>query len=292
MTQKNLINNILGQSPNRRSMLRKLGFASAALTAAATFEVTSNADPASPSPVDVVQFALNLEYLEAEFYSVATTGQTLEQRNVDLSGTGTFGPTTTQFGAVNLANNLVLTPTTAQNIALDEFNHVQIVRNALLQNGVTPITKPAINLDALMAQGVGLMNEQGFLLFDRISADIGTSAYAGGAPILNGSAFIPTASRILAVEAQHSANARLSLARLGVVSSQLDGADIVPPPTGSNLFSTNPANGLVATRTPAQVLYLVYGNQANVTSGGYFPSGVNGSIVTSGAPATAANLAT
>ena len=290
MTQKNIVAHIVEQSPNRRSMLRKLGFASAALTAAATSGTALNADPANPSPVDVVQFALNLEYLEAEFYSIATTGQTLDQRGVDLSGAGTFGPTTTQFGAVNFANNLVLTATTAQNIALDEFNHVQIVRNALLQNGITPIAKPAINLDALMSQGVGLMNEQGFLLFDRISADIGTTAYAGGASILNGSAFLPTASRILAVEAQHSANARLSLARLGIVSPQLDGADVPPPPLGSNLFSTNSANGLVATRTPGEVLYLVYGNQANVTSGGFFPNGVNGSIVTSSAPATAAGL--
>ncbi len=290
MAKKNIIDNILTESPNRRGMLRKLGLASAALTAAATSGAALNADPVNPAPVDVVQFALNLEYLEAEFYSVATTGQTLEQRGVDLSGSGTFGPTTTQFGAVNFANNLVLTPTTAQNIALDEFNHVQLVRNALLQNGITPIAKPAINLDALMAMGVGLMNEKGFLLFDRMSADIGTTAYAGGASILNGSAFIPTASRILAVEAQHAANARLSLARLGIISPQLDGADIPPPPIGSNLFSTNPANGLVATRTPGQVLYLVYGNQANVTSGDFFPNGVNGSLVTSSAPATAANL--
>jgi hypothetical protein len=37
------------------------------------------------------------------------------------------------------------------------------------------------------------------------------------------------------------------------------------------LFLTNPANGLVATRTPGEVLYLVYGNQANVTSGGFSP---------------------
>jgi hypothetical protein len=271
MAQKDVIDHVLAQSPNRRSMLRKLGFASAALTVVATSETSLNADSANPTPVDIVQFALHLDYLEAEFYSVATTGQTLEQRGVDLSGIGALGPTTTQFSAVNFANNLVLTATTAQNIALDEFNHVQIVRNALLQNGITPVAKPAIDLDGLMSLGVGLINEQGFLLFDRMSADIGTTAYAGGAPILNGSPFLSLASRILAVEAQHAANARLSLARLGITSPQLDGADIPPPPVGSNLFLTNPANGLVATRTPGEVLYLVYGNQANVTSGGFSP---------------------
>ena len=59
MEHKNLIDDVLEQSPNRRSMLRKLGLASAALTAAAATEKTLYADP-TPGPVDVVQFALNL----------------------------------------------------------------------------------------------------------------------------------------------------------------------------------------------------------------------------------------
>lgn len=289
MPNNNIVDHLLEQAPDRRSMLKKLGAAGAALTAALATESNLSADPASPTPIDVVQFALNLEYLEAEFYSVATTGQTLGQRGVDISGSGTPGPTTTQYGAVNFANNIVLTSTTAQNIALDELNHVQLIRQTLLANGVTPIAKPAINLDALVAQGVGLINLQGFLLFDRITADIGTTAYAGGTTILNGSPLLPTAARILAVEAQHSANARLSLARLGITVQPLDEADIIPPPTGTNLFSTNATNGLVATRTPGQVLYLAYGNQVGVTSGGFFPQGVNGNLVTSTAPATASN---
>lgn len=129
-----------------------------------------------------------------------------------------------------------------------------------------PIAKPAIDLDAMMAMNIGLMNEASFLAFDRVSAEIGTTAYAGGSTILNGSAFLPTAARILAVEAQHSANARLSLARLGIASPALDGADIPPPTVGNNLLSTN---RLVAVRTPGQVLYLVYGNQQGVTGGGF-----------------------
>ncbi len=84
MAQKNIIDHVLVQSPNRRSMLCKLGLASAALTAAVTSEISLNADPVNPTPVDIIQFALHLDYLEAEFYSVATTGQTLEQRGVDL----------------------------------------------------------------------------------------------------------------------------------------------------------------------------------------------------------------
>lgn len=292
MNADKIIDQVVKEAPNRRGMLKKLGIASAAAAAgtAVTGKRLRAAVPATPSPIDVVQFALNLEYLEAEFYSIATTGQKLEQRGYDLSGTGNSGPTTTSYGAVNFANNFVLTGAVAQDLAADEIAHVQVLRNALLANGVTPIAKPAINLDALAARGASLANEQAFLTLGRIFEDVGLSAYAGGAPYLAGSPFLPTAARITGVEALHVANIRLQIARLGIPSPQLDPADVVPPPTGTNFFSTNLANGLCATRTPGQVLYLAYGNAANATSGGFFPQGVNGTLNMSDGPAPASNL--
>lgn len=59
---------------------------------------------------------------------------------------------------------------------------------------------------------------------------------------------------------------------------------------GIYLFSTNQSNGLSAYRMPGQVLYLAYRFMAGVTSGGFFPMGVNGVLNTSTAPATSANL--
>ncbi len=293
MAKKDIIEQALSESPNRRSLLKKLGVASAAATAAATVGTGRlAAQAATPTPEDVVQFALNLEYLEAEFYSIATTGQTLEQRGFSFPGIGTTGSTVTHYGAVNFGNNINFASAVANNIALDELQHVQVLRTALTQNGVTPIAKPAINLDVLESIGASLANEATFFVLARIFEDIGLSAYAGGAPFLSGSAFLPNAARITGVEGLHVANIRLQIARLGIATVPLDGADVVPPPVGSNFFSTNIANGLCAVRTPGQVLYLAYGNQAGVTSGGFFPNGVNGVLNTSTAAATAANLAT
>lgn len=292
MTKKDIISEIVSETPNRRSMLQKLGAASAAVAAGAALGSKKLMAQASgtPTPEDVVQFALNLEYLEAEFYSVATTGQTLEQRGYTFTGIGTPGPTTTMYGAVNFANNIILTGGVANDIALDELNHVLLLRSALTANGITPITKPAINLDALAPKGASLANEQAFLLLGRIFEDIGLSAYAGGAPYLSGSVYLQTAARIAGVEGEHVANLRLQIARLGIASPQIDAADVVPPPAGTNFFSTNTANGLCAIRTPGQVLYLAFGNVAGATNGGFFPAGVNGVLNTSTAPATAANL--
>jgi hypothetical protein len=291
MLNDKIIDEVLTKSSNRRRLLQKLGMASATTVAAGTMSVQrSAADPAIPSATDVVQFALNLEYLEAEFYSIATTGLTLEQRGVDLSGQGNSGPTRTSFGRVNFGNNLMFTGSVAQYIAADEMNHVLLLRSALRSNGVQPIAKPEINLDALAATGASLATEQGFLLLARIFEDIGESAYAGSAQYLSGSPYLTTAARITAVEGEHVANIRLQIARLAIASPAIDPADVVPPPSGSNYFTTNVSNGLVPIRTPGEVLFLAYGNQANATSGGFFPAGVNGAFVTSTQQATSANL--
>lgn len=291
MAKKDLIQDVIAASSNRRSMIRKLGIATAAVAAGATAGGKKlSAQSTTPTPTEVVQFALNLEYLESEFYSVATMGKTLEARGYNfMSGVGTYGSTTTAYGAVNFSNSLVDTGQVAKFLEIDELNHVLVLRAALGNNA---IAKPAINLDALAAKGASLLNEATFLTMSRILEDIGLSAYAGGAPYLSGSPYLLTAARITGVEGEHVANVRLQIARLGIASSMLDGADVVPPPTGSNFFSTNPSNGLCAIRTPGEVLYLAYGNMAGVTMGGFFPAGVNGPLKMSSEPATANNLAT
>lgn len=285
MGQNKIIEHALANTTDRRSLLKKLTIAGAVVAATPNLSMAQ-----SPSPADVVQFALNLEYLEAEFYSIATTGQTIQQRGVPISGTGTSGPTTTKFGQVNFGNNLVLTAGSARDISDDEMAHVQTLRAALSANGITPVAKPAINLDALAPMGASLANQQTFLVLARAFEDIGVSAYSGGANFLSGSPYLMAAARILAVEGQHTGNIHLEIARLGIPTFPLDGADVIPPPSGTNLFSTNKANGLCAFRTPGQVLYLAYGLQANVTAGGFFPNGVNGILNMSSGPATAANL--
>ena len=258
------------QAPNRRSFVRKLGIASAAVGAGLAIDL-KNAKAATTTDVNVVNFALNLEYLEAEFYTIATTGKTLEQSGFDVGPNP--GPT---FGGakVNFSNNLVFSSTAALQIADDERAHVTLLRGLL---GSAAIHKPAINLNAL---GFGYANQNDFLKLARIFEDIGVTAYAGAAPLLS-PPVLAYAARILAAEAEHAANIRLQIARLNVPTSKLDSVDIIPPPSGTELFSLDNM-GLAATRTPAQVLYLAYG-AGNVTAGGFFPDGANGYFVKSSA---------
>ena len=55
------------------------------------------ADPASPTAIDILQFALNLEYLEAEFYTVATAGVTIDQPPYNIPITNEAPPQTDEM---------------------------------------------------------------------------------------------------------------------------------------------------------------------------------------------------
>lgn len=290
MPKDNIIQEVISQSSNRRGMMKKLAVAGAAVGASIASSELSLEAQGTPSASDIVQFALNIEYLENEFYSMAFTGLTLAQRGVPIDGIGRTGPTTTSFGRVNLGNNLALTAGSEADVAASELPHIYVLRAALAANGITPIAKPPINLDALAPMGASLANQQTFLVLSRIFEEIGISVYSGGTPFLAGSPYLMTAARILGEEGENVGNIRLQVARLGIPTFPLDGADVLPLPSGSNSFSTNKANGLCAYRTPGQALFLAFGMVAGATSGGFFPSGVNGVLNTSSGPATAANL--
>jgi Ferritin-like domain len=230
--------------------------------------------------VDILNFALNLEYLEAEFYTVATTGKTLEDSGFKLDGTGKSGPT--KGGEqVNFVRSQDRVETTKQlkavfaEITYDEQQHVLLLRGAL---GDAAIAKPAINLDAL---GTGF---EGFLhctALARAFEDVGVSAYGGAAPLISSKTILATAARIALTEAYHAGDLRvLSAANNNPFLFKVDGMDILPPPEGKEYFTVD-KQALALVRTPSQVLSIVYGNSSSGTKeGGFFPDGVNGNINT------------
>jgi len=287
---KTLIDEVVTASPNRRSFLKTVGMATAAV-GAISLAGSKTAEAQSNTEVMVLNFALNLEYLEAEFYTYALYGRSITTFGIGINGLATgqnpsAGGTTVGGGMVNFSNNLVFSKDIAAEIGSDERAHVILLRSAL---GSAAVAKPNLNLNAL---GFGFGNQNDFLRLARIFEDIGVSAYGGAAGLLSTPAVITTAARILAAEAEHVASVRTQIARLNVTTAKLDGADLIPPPSGTTAtyLSINTSNGLPAIRTPGQVLYLAYGG-ANISAGGFFPTGVNGGIVMSTDPATSSGLA-
>jgi len=272
-----VIQNLLDASPSRRKLLRTLGIASAMAGAVAVAGVPAQAQ-STFTDVDILNFALNLEYLEAEFYTVATTGENISDVDLNVSGSGVAGPT--QGGALvpltGAMRNIAL------EIALDERTHVTLLQNTILSLGGSPIAKPQINLNAL---GFGFATSNDFLALARILEDIGVTAYGGAAPLITSKTVLGYAARILATEAYHAGNIRLQIAQNNIATKAVDGADHIPPPSGEEYFPLD-ANAITEVRTPGQVLLLAFGS-ANASSGGFFPGGVNGLFKTSSAtPAT------
>lgn len=293
---------------SRRAALRNLGLGAAGLGALGMLGTSASALPGPPdsNPVfrrndaAILNFALNLEYLEAEYYTFATTGLGIEAAGVAVSGSGTPGPTRVK------ANPLVPFTTPAfreyaEEIAADERAHVTFLRAAITSLGGTPVARPAINLwesfmNAAVAAGLGpgfdpFANEVNFLLGAFVFEDVGVTAYKGAAPLLGGSNIVEAAAGILAAEAYHAGAVRVLLYQLGsdarnaaqAISDLRDAADGpgdkdqgVVLNARANIVPTD-ANALAFSRTTREVLNIVYLG-ADAPSGGFFPNGLNGVI--------------
>src|SRR4051794_28952886 len=129
-----------GEGRSRRSALL---FGGAALAGLA-FGTRAFGQSAAPTDNDILNFALNLEFLEAQFYTLATTGMTLDQAGLSTkSGGGTAGGTVTVKPNAKVSFSTPSLQQFASEVALDEQNHVKFLQTAL---GTNAVAMPDIDL--------------------------------------------------------------------------------------------------------------------------------------------------
>jgi hypothetical protein len=104
---------------------------------------------------------------------------------------------------------------------------------------------------------------------------------------------ITAAAGLLGAEAEHAAAIRTHIARLKIATTSIDGVDLIPPPSGEarQVLSVKVSDGLIGARTAGEVLYLAFGGKAGVRQGGFFPTGLNGTIALSSEAAAPAKIA-
>ncbi len=279
----------------RRGLLRGTSYGALALGTMAVAGAAVTSTPAlalGNTATAVLNFALNLEYLEAEFYLRAIYGSGLA--DADTYGLGVQGGVT---GGRAVSFDTPIVQQYAQEIAHDEQNHVRFIRSVLADKAVA---EPAIDLTGsfnTLAQAAGLgdgfdpfASENDFLLGAFIFEDVGVTAYAGAAPLVNSKAVLAAAAGILAVEAYHASEIRLLLLQRGftvevqkisdlraVLSGAADDQGILVDGV-ANIVPTD-SNSLAFARTTRQVLNIVYG-APDAASGLFFPAGLNGAITT------------
>ena len=207
-----------------KSRRKMLALGGAALAGLAFAGVKVAAADASYSDADILNFALNLEYLEANFYTLATQGKTIDQVGIGIgAGTATGGTATVATKSGGPASCLV--PWTlpaiqayATETATEERNHVTFLRSALMGSAVAEPNLDLYTSFNTLATAAGIANtfdpfasDADFLIGAYIFEDVGVTAYSGAAPLITTPAYLAAAAGILAVEAYHAGLIRTSI---------------------------------------------------------------------------------
>ncbi|HEV2213942.1 MAG TPA: ferritin-like domain-containing protein [Terracidiphilus sp.] len=291
-----LVETMKQRSVSRRSFLAGLGGSAGAAAALAvagcsgsSMQTTTTPPPAQVTDADVLNFALNLEYLEAEYYLRAATGVGLSDADAGNGAGAVTGGTQVMFKTPAIQQY-------AMEIAKDELAHVRFLRSAL---GSAAVSRPAIDLTnsfnaAAMAAGIGasfnpFTDEDSFLVGAFTFEDVGVTAYHGAAGLLTNKTYLGAAAGIMATEAYHAAEIRTLIAYLGgnyltyanqisALRAQAGGGNEVSI-SGSTIVAAD-SNSIAFDRTTDQVMHIVYLNAMAgvVKSGGFFPNGLNGTI--------------
>lgn len=249
---------------------------------------------------DILNFALNLEYLEAQFYTYATTGAGLPASST-TGGDGSAGGTVTIKANAKVPFSTPFLQDFAMEVASDEQNHVNFLRTALAASAVAQPNIDLMNSFNTLAMAAGLgaafdpfANETNFLLGAFIFEDVGVTAYQGAAGLLSNKTYLDKAVGIHGVEAYHAASIRTRIYQAGATAqtisqaiaatrAKLDGTNnddigVSTSSSGAATIVDNDANGMTYARSTSQILSIVYGGGAAGTGGVFYPNAMNGTI--------------
>jgi hypothetical protein len=237
--------------------------------------------------VDVLNFALQLEYLEGNYYSYAVAGAGIPASL--QTGTGVQGAVFTGSGpgaarAVTFTDPIVREY--AREIAFDELGHITFLRQQL---GSSAAAQPVINLsgsavvDAAGVTGPGAFtaaaraagviganeifdpfaNDENFLIGSYLLTDVGVTAYRGSARLITNRVFREASAGILATECYHD----------GVIRSELWRRGLTVPSIYTRITAiSNTRDGLDGTRDTDQDI-------GNATTANFVPTDAGGLVL-------------
>ncbi|KAK3407400.1 hypothetical protein EUGRSUZ_K03461 [Eucalyptus grandis] len=271
-------------------------------------------EPIKASDVDRVQFAMNLEFLEAEFFLRGSLGQGLDS----------IAPYLAQGGPPPVGGAKAdLDPITRR--IIEEFGYQEVGHLRAIYTRVGGIRRPLLNLSAqnfetLFDRAVGRQlqppfnpygNTVNYLLASYVIPYVGLVGYVGTIPFLESYNSKSLVASLLGVESGQDAVLRTLLyeradekvepynmtvaeftGHLSRLRNELamcglkDEGIMVPKELGaenrttSNVLSAD-VYSVSYSRTPPEILRIIYNSGSEYKPGGFYPEGGNGRIAQS-----------
>lgn len=228
------LSKLMDRAVSRRKFVVGVGAAAGATAVLGLGGCGGSGSTPKPTPVtftdaDILNFALNLEYLEAQFYLYAATGAGLQPSDLSPGSASPYQTVGTVIlgDAASVSGLMPAEQDILNEIAYEEQAHVRFLRNAL---GSAAVPMPDIDLSFFgplavaagitkSATGDGSFNPfdgfDDFLVGGFIFEDVGVTAYSGAAGLISPAGvtagYLTAAAGILAVEAYHAGYIRTSL---------------------------------------------------------------------------------
>ncbi len=165
------------------------------------------------SDIDILNYALTLEYLEGSFYNQFVPG------TLPVPTPGPYTPATIPAAVLPLF----------QKIRADEAKHVAFLAGVLGSNAIAPLPNTAFDFTA---GGMFMPSDyQTFLILSQGFEDTGVRAYKGQAGNITNPVYLTAALNIHSVEARHAAAVRKVRGLNGWIPG--DGTDLADGPPQS-----------------------------------------------------------
>ena len=300
--EKDVIDTLERRAERRADRRKAIMMGGAALAGIALTSKFAQAQTTALTDADYLNFALNLEFLEAQFYTLATAGVLINDASlssplsIDSGDGATKGGTVVTKAGVNAKITAVPFKTQvltdyAFETAQDERNHVKFLQTGLKTAAVAQPNLDLFNSFNTLAVAAGLgatfdpfADETSFLLGAFIFEDVGVTAYNGAAPAISDPGLLQAAAGILAVEAYHAGSIRTRIYAAGTTAQQAsqkiaaaratlsgkaDDVGVGNDSTGAATVVDADSNGITFSRTPSQVVKI---------TAPFFPNGLNGNI--------------
>ncbi|KAH6795232.1 desiccation-like protein [Perilla frutescens var. hirtella] len=283
------------------------------LLSSTTTTVISNVE-LPKSDIDLLEFPLNLEYLEADFFSWGALG----------GGIDSFEPNLTKGGpppvGAKKANLSPLVRDIVAQFAFQEFGHLRAI-----QETVAGFPRPLLNLSAasfatIMNAAVGkalvppfdpYASDINYLLASYVIPYVGLTGYVGASANLQSPISRRLVAGLLGVESGQDAVIRTLLYEsamlkvrpydytvaeftdkishlrntLGKAGTKDEGLIVEPAAGAEGRIAGNvlvgDKNSVAYDRTPQEILRIVYGSGDETKPGGFYPKGASGNIAKS-----------